>query len=70
MFNGKKSFSLLVCLLLVFVLALSAGCGGKSEPAKPAAAPAADKAIKVGVTAGPHAQILEVVKKVAEKDGL
>ncbi|WP_180125402.1 MetQ/NlpA family ABC transporter substrate-binding protein [Rhodoferax sp. BLA1] len=31
---------------------------------------AQDKPIKVGVTAGPHAQILEQVKKVAEKDGL
>ena len=70
MFNGKKSLSLLVCLLLVFILTLSAGCGAKPEPAKPAAAPAVDKPLKVGVTAGPHAQILEVVKKVAEKDGL
>ncbi len=26
--------------------------------------------IKIGVTAGPHAQIMEQVKKVAEKDGL
>ena len=70
MLNRKKSISLLICLLLVSVLALSAGCGTKPEPAKPAAAPAADKPLKVGVTAGPHAQILEVVKKVAEKDGL
>ena len=31
---------------------------------------AQDKPLKIGVTAGPHAQILEVVKKVAEKDGL
>jgi D-methionine transport system substrate-binding protein len=31
---------------------------------------AQDKPLKVGVTAGPHAQILEVVKKVAERDGL
>jgi len=31
---------------------------------------AQDKPIKVGVTAGPHAQIFEQVKKVAEKDGL
>jgi len=29
-----------------------------------------DKPLKIGVTAGPHAQIFEVVKKVAEKDGL
>lgn len=31
---------------------------------------AQDKPIKVGVTAGPHAQIFEVVKRVADKDGL
>ena len=62
MLNRKKSISLLICLLLVSVLALSAGCGTKPEPAKPAAAPAADKPLNVGVTAGPHAQILEVVK--------
>jgi D-methionine transport system substrate-binding protein len=31
---------------------------------------AQDKPLKVGVTAGPHAQIFEVVKKVAERDGL
>ena len=63
----NKPFVLLLCLILAVTLVT--GCG-KSEPAKPAAAPAADKPLKVGVTAGPHAQILEVVKKVAEKDGL
>jgi D-methionine transport system substrate-binding protein len=31
---------------------------------------AQDKPVKIGVTAGPHAQILEQVKKVAERDGL
>jgi D-methionine transport system substrate-binding protein len=35
-----------------------------------AAAVAQDKTLKIGVTAGPHAQIFEVVKKVAERDGL
>jgi len=34
------------------------------------AALAQDKPIKIGVTAGPHAQIFEQVKKVAERDGL
>ena len=65
---ARKSLALILCL--IFVLVLAAGCGGKSEPAKPAAAPAADKPLKIGVTPGPHAQIMEVVKKVAEKDGL
>ncbi|MFT4174491.1 MAG: MetQ/NlpA family ABC transporter substrate-binding protein [Rhodocyclaceae bacterium] len=31
---------------------------------------AQDKPIRVGVTAGPHAQVFEVVKKVAARDGL
>ena len=31
---------------------------------------AQDKPLKIGVTAGPHAQIFEQVKKLAEKDGL
>jgi D-methionine transport system substrate-binding protein len=31
---------------------------------------AQDKPLKIGVTAGPHAQILEQVKRVADKDGL
>ena len=35
-----------------------------------ASAQANDKPLKIGVTAGPHAQIMEVVKKIAEKDGL
>ena len=35
-----------------------------------AGALAQDKPLKIGVTAGPHAQIFEQVKKIAEKDGL
>ena len=35
-----------------------------------APAVAQDKPLKIGVTAGPHAQIFEQVKKIAEKDGL
>lgn len=31
---------------------------------------AQDKPIKIGVTAGPHAQIMEAVKKVVEKEGV
>ena len=46
----------------VLALALAAGLTG--------AAVAQDKEIKIGVTAGPHGQIMEQVKKIAEKDGL
>jgi D-methionine transport system substrate-binding protein len=31
---------------------------------------AQDKPIKIGVTGGPHAQVMEQVRKIAEKDGL
>ncbi len=34
------------------------------------AAHADDKVYKIGVTAGPHAQVMEQVKKLAEKEGL
>ena len=56
---------------ILSMLLVAAGCG-QQQPAATAGAqsPAAGKAIKVGVTAGPHAEIMEVVKKVAEKDGL
>jgi D-methionine transport system substrate-binding protein len=36
----------------------------------PVAALAADKEVVIGITAGPHAQIAEVAKRVAEKNGL
>ena len=51
-------------LLLQSALALAAAAAFSSG------AMAQDKPIKVGVTGGPHAQIFEQVKKVAEKDGL
>ena len=50
----------------IFSLALAGAFAGVLATA----AQADDKPLKVGVTAGPHAQIFEVVKKVAEKDGL
>lgn len=51
--------------LLALAVAIS-GCGGdkKSE------GPAEGKEFRVGVTAGPHAQVLEDVKKRAAKEGL
>lgn len=54
----------LVLLILFSLTALLAGCGGAPKSA------GADKPLKVGVTAGPHAEIMDIVKKVAEKDGL
>ena len=62
----KKVSLILATALLAFSLA---GCGGgdKKEEKK---APAADKPIKIGVTAGPHAEIMDNVKKLADKQGL
>ncbi|MGL5512677.1 MAG: MetQ/NlpA family ABC transporter substrate-binding protein, partial [Sporomusa sp.] len=57
-----KAFALVASLILA--VAALAGCG------KQVSAPTADRTLKVGVTPGPHAEIMDVVKKVAEKDGL
>jgi D-methionine transport system substrate-binding protein len=61
----KKSVRFLTLLLtLIFILGLAAGCSQQST------AKVEQKTLKVGVTAGPHAEVMEVVKKLAEKDGL
>lgn len=62
----KKSVKLITLLAtLLLTLGLVTGCSQQSStPAK------VEKPLKVGVTAGPHAEIMDVVKKVAEKDGL
>jgi len=54
--------------LLQSLLAVSLAAG--VSVGLPGHALAQDRAIKVGVTAGPHAQIMEQVRQVAEKDGL
>ena len=52
-----------------FILKLAAAFGAASLIG--AASPAfADESIKVGVTGGPHAQLMDVVKTVAAKSGL
>lgn len=51
-------------LAIASLVLLLAGCG--KEEAKPAA----DALIKVGVTAGPHAKVMEFVKGEAAKQGL
>ena len=59
-----KKIILLISLLLVSVLI--AGCGGENKKAeKPAV-----KEIKIGATAGPHAQVVEAVAKEGKKQGL
>jgi D-methionine transport system substrate-binding protein len=53
-----------------FVLKFAAVLGGASVFASAATVALADETIKVGVTGGPHAQIMEVVKTVAAKNDL
>lgn len=55
----KKILLAIVSVLAVSLLAL--GCGGEK---------ASNKTIKVGATAVPHAEILEVVKPTLEKEGI
>lgn len=58
-------------LLTSFLLAASllTGCGAKEEAA-PAGAAAEQTKVKVGVTAGPHEEIMNKVKEVAQAKGL
>ncbi|MFT9497979.1 MetQ/NlpA family ABC transporter substrate-binding protein [Anaerosolibacter sp.] len=57
----KKFFILAISTLLI--LSLLAGCG-----AKPASQP--EQPLKVGVTAGPHEQVAEKVKEIADANNL
>lgn len=58
-----------IALLILTVLALAGiitGCGNTKQ----AAAPAGKAVVKIGATAVPHAEILQVVKPVLEKEGV
>ena len=56
----------LLASLLVLIVGALAACGGKDKGADLLE----DDVLTVGVTAGPHEQILEKVKELAEKEGL
>lgn len=60
----KSTKSLCLSLALIFILGLATGCSQQNT------AKVEQKTLKVGVTAGPHAEVMDVVKKIAEKDGL
>ncbi|MFD2368799.1 MetQ/NlpA family ABC transporter substrate-binding protein [Brevibacillus sp. GCM10020057] len=66
----KKTGLLLSSILLA--ASLLTACGGKQEaaPAANGGAAAEQTTIKVGVTAGPHEEILNKVKEVAKAQGL
>ena len=63
----KKFAKLLTVTALGACLLLAAGCGGDKKDEKKADTKAP---VKIGVTAGPHAEIMDNVKKLAAKEGL
>lgn len=67
-----KKLLALMSLMLVAVMAL-AGCGSdasKTGSSAVAQSSSGMKTLKVGATAVPHAEILEVVKPILEKEGI
>ena len=59
-----KKWIVLIAVVIGFGTILG-GCGGSSKSGI-----SEDKEIRIGVTPGPHAQVVEDVKKLAEKEGL
>ena len=65
----KATFTrILACVLALALCLLAVGCGGGDQ--KAADKKAAPKEIRVGVTAGPQAEVMDVVAKEAAKQGL
>jgi D-methionine transport system substrate-binding protein len=60
-----KKIALILTSLLIAVFALT-GCGSDAKPE----ADQAKTVLKVGATAVPHAEILQVVKPILEKEGI
>ena len=66
-----KFKKLLVPIALAGVLALAlVGCGSQNNASSDAAKSEPNKEIKIGATAGPHAEVVEAVAKEAEKQGI
>ena len=63
----KKLAKILSIAALCAFTAFAVGCGGDKKAEKKADTNAP---IKIGVTAGPHAEIMDNVKKLADKKGL
>lgn len=63
----SKLTKILITVALCALTIIAAGCGGDSKEEKKADTNAP---VKIGVTAGPHAEIMDNVKKLAEKEGL
>lgn len=63
----KKSIALVVMVLTLLVTLI--GCGTTSQSSSNSTTPAKEKLV-VGVTAGPHEQVMKKVKEVAATQGL
>lgn len=63
----SKLVKILITIALCALIVVAAGCGGEKKSVQKADPNAP---IKIGVTAGPHAEIMDNVKKLAEKDSL
>ncbi len=61
---------LLFTALLILVLTALAACGGKDKSEGATEGLLSDGVLTIGVTAGPHEEIVEKVKELAAKDGL
>ena len=59
----------LLASVLVLVISVLAACGSKGSEEKAEGLLSDDKLV-VGVTAGPHEEIVEKVKELGEKEGL
>lgn len=63
----NKIAKFLITTALCALTAFAAGCGSEQQETKKADPNAP---VKIGVTAGPHAEIMDNVKKLADKQGL
>lgn len=63
----SKLAKILVAMTLLVLTVVAAGCGGEKKEEKKADTSAP---IKIGVTAGPHAEIMDNIIKLAAKEGL
>ena len=64
-----KKLVLPIALAAVVAIGL-VGCGTQNNGSSDAAKAAPDKEIKIGATAGPHAEVVEAVAKEAAKQGI
>ncbi len=64
-----KKFAALIASLLLVVFAVT-GCGSDNKQAASSSSSSQSKVLKIGATAVPHAEILEVVKPLLAKEGI